>query len=247
MTQKDRIDKILVSKKIVKNRKDAVALILSGNVFLNTKIIDKPGFILPIDSNLQIKNKKDGTWVSRGGYKLDKAIKYFSLICDNVKALDIGCGSGGFSDVLLKHGAKKIYCIDVGYGQLDWKIRTNENVFVFEKTNARYIDEKIIKDTLDIIVCDASFISLKKILPASLKFLKRSGYIIALIKPQFEIGKNLVGKGGIVKNPEHHDLVVNDIKNWFTKEINFKVCGVIESPILGSKGNKEFLICALKK
>ena len=118
MTQKDRIDKILVSKKIVKNRKDAVALILSGNVFLNTKIIDKPGFILPIDSNLQIKNKKEGTWVSRGGYKLDKAINYFSLICNNVKALDIGCGSGVFR-CFVEVWCKKIYCIDVGYGQLD--------------------------------------------------------------------------------------------------------------------------------
>ncbi len=247
MTQKDRIDKILVTKRIVKNRKDAVALILSGNVFLNTRKIDKPGFVIPIDSNLEIKKRKNDKWVSRGGYKLDRAIKYFSLNCNNTTALDIGCGSGGFTDVLLKHGAKKIYCVDVGYGQLDWKIRTNEKVFIYEKTNARYINENIIKDDLDIIVCDASFISLKKILPASLKFLKMTGYLIALIKPQFEIGKNLIGKGGVVKNPDHHDLVVRDIKNWLIKEIDFNVHGVTESPILGSKGNKEFLICAMKK
>ncbi len=224
-----------------------MGLILSGNVFLETKKIDKPGFILPIDSNLQIKKKKDDTWVSRGGYKLDKAIKYFSLNCKNTTALDIGSGSGGFTDVLLKHGAKKIYCVDVGYGQLDWKIRNNKKVLVSEKTNARYIDNNIIKDNLDLIVCDTSFISLKKVLPASLQFLKKSGFLIALIKPQFEIGKNLVGKGGIIKNPEHHELVVNSIKDWLIEEINFDVLGVTESPILGIKGNKEFLICAFKK
>ena len=247
MTQKDRIDKILVSKKLVKNRKDAAALILAGNVFLETRKIDKPGYVLPIDSNLIIKKRKDDTWVSRGGYKLDMAIKYFCLRCKNTIALDIGSGSGGFTDVLLNHGAKKIYCVDVGYGQLDWKIRNNKKVLVYEKTNARYLDENIIKDNLDIIVCDASFISLKKILPASLQFLKKSGYLVALIKPQFEIGKNLVGKGGIVKNSDHHELVVNEIKDWLIKEINFNVFGVTESPILGTKGNKEFLICALKK
>ncbi len=161
-------------------------------------------------------------------------------------ALDVGSSTGGFTDVLLTHGAKKVYCVDVGYGQLDWKIRNNEKVVVCEKTNARHLDSNIIKDTLDCIVCDASFISLKKVLPASIEFLKTSGWLVALIKPQFEIGKNFVGKGGVVRNAHHHNLVVNNIKKWLIEEMKLRVQGVVESPLLGPKGNKEFLISACK-
>ena len=147
---------------------------------------------------------------------------------------------------MLKKGAKNVYCVDVGYGQLDWKIRNNKKVFVYEKTNARYINETIIKHELDAIVCDASFISIKKILPASLSFLKNNGWIVLLIKPQFEIGKKLVGKGGVVKNENHHRMVNEDIKLWLEKQRNLSINGIIESPILGTKGNKEFLISAIK-
>ena len=198
------------------------------------------------ESEIIIKKRKDNTWVSRGGYKLEHAISYFNLNCKNIIVLDIGSSTGGFTDVLLKKGAKKIYCVDVGYGQLDWKIRNNKNVLVYEKTNARYLDNTIIKDKLDAIVCDTSFISLKKVLPASMMLLKKSGWLIGLIKPQFEIGKNLVGKGGVVRNQEHHKQVVKDIEYWLKEEKKFQIEGVIESPILGPKGNREFLILAYK-
>ena len=198
------------------------------------------------ESEIIIKKRKNYTWVSRGGYKLEYAISYFNLNCKNIVALDIGSSTGGFTDVLLKEGAKKIYCVDVGYGQLDWKIRNNKNVFVHEKTNARYLDNSIIKDKLDAIVCDVSFISLKKVLPASLILLKESGWLIGLIKPQFEIGKSLVGKGGVVRNLDHHKQVVDDIMSWLKEEKKFQVKDVIESPILGAKGNREFLILAFK-
>ena len=198
------------------------------------------------ESEIIIKKRKNYTWVSRGGYKLEYAISYFNLNCKNIVALDIGSSTGGFTDVLLKEGAKKIYCVDVGYGQLDWKIRNNKNVFVHEKTNARYLDNSIIKDKLDAIVCDVSFISLKKVLPASLILLKESGWLIGLIKPQFEIGKSLVGKGGVVRNLDHHKQVVDDIISWLKEEKKFQIKGVIESPILGAKGNREFLILAFK-
>ena len=158
--------------------------------------------------------------------------------------MDIGSSTGGFTDVLIKKGAKKVYSVDVGYGQLDWNIRNNKSIVVLEKTNARFIDSKIIVDQLDAIVCDVSFISLKKVIAPNIKFLKKNGWLICLIKPQFEIGKNLLGKGGIVKSPEHHQMIINDIKYFFKKEICLNVIGVIESPIHGSKGNKEFLIYA---
>ena len=217
---------------------------MSGSVFIDTKIIDKPGQKVLKNSNIVLKKSKNDKWVSRGGYKLDKAINYFNLDCKNIVALDIGCSTGGFTDVLLKNGAKKIYSVDVGYGQLDWKIRNNDKVVVHEKTNARYLDNTIIKDKLDAIVCDVSFISLKKALPASLFFLKKSGWLIGLIKPQFEIGKSLVGKGGVVRNQIHHQIVVREIKDWLNKEKKLIVEGVVESPVLGPKGNKEFLILA---
>ena len=185
-------------------------------------------------------------WVSRGGYKLDRAISEFDIDCRDITAMDIGSSTGGFTDVLIKNGAKKVYSVDVGYGQLDWTIRNNSSVVVLEKTNARFLNCKMIVDQLDAIVCDVSFISLKKVIKPNIKFLKSKGLIISLIKPQFEIGKKLLGKGGVVKNVEHHQMVVNDIKDFFENEIDFKVKGIIESPILGPKGNKEFLICCQK-
>ncbi len=242
--KKYRIDKLLLDNDLVKSRSEALGLLMSGKVFVNKKKIEKPGLQFP--ANVEIFLKQSKIWVSRGGFKLSKAIREFNLNCDSIIALDIGSSTGGFTDVLLQNNAKKIYCVDVGYGQLDWKIRNNEKVVVFEKTNARYLDNNIIKDDLDAIVCDTSFISLKKVLPASLNFLKKNGWVVALIKPQFEIGKGLVGKNGIVKNEIHHNQVKNDIKNWFSNNLNFKVNGLIESPILGPKGNKEFLILAVK-
>ena len=237
---------MLFAKNLVNSRQEAIGLILSGNVFIDSQRIDKPGTKVETNCNLVLK-KKDKIWVSRGGYKLDQAIREFDVDCKDIIVMDIGSSTGGFTDVLIKKGAKKVYSVDVGYGQLDWNIRNNSRVVVLEKTNARYLNNKLISDKLDAIVCDVSFISLKKIIKPNIKFLKTKGWLICLIKPQFEIGKNLLVKGGVVKNIEHHQMVVDDIRVFFENEINLNVKGIIESPILGPKGNKEFLIYAQKK
>ena len=235
----------MVLKGLAKSREQANSFLMTGNVFANNKRVEKPGQQISKNSKIEIKGKSF-PWVSRGGIKLNKAILEFSLDCNSVTALDIGASTGGFTDVLLANGASKIYAVDVGYGQLDWKLRKDERVIVWEKTNARYLTDKIIKEPLDALVCDASFISLKKVLPSGLTFLKANGWLVALIKPQFEVGKGLVGKGGVVRDPKLHKVVVNDITKWIEFEIKMNVLGVIESPILGPSGNKEFLIVATK-
>ena len=221
-------------------------MLMAGMVFLETKRLDKPGQQVPIGSNIEIKGKKH-PWVSRGGLKLEKAIIEFNLNCNSIIALDIGASTGGFTDVLLTKGAERVYAVDVGHGQLDWKLRQDSRVIVKEKTNARYLSNDIIKEPLDAIVCDASFISLKKILPAGLVFLKNKGWLAALIKPQFEAGRELVGKGGVVRDAQVHQNIINDIECWIKDEVKMSLLGVTESPILGPSGNKEFVIVATKK
>ena len=221
-------------------------MLMAGIVFLDTKRLDKSGQQVPIGSNIEIKGKSH-PWVSRGGLKLEKAILEFNLKCNLIIALDIGASTGGFTDVLLTKGANKVYAVDVGHGQLDWKLRQDKRVIVSEKTNARYLSSDIIKEPLDAVVCDASFISLKKIIPSGLSFLKTNGWLAALIKPQFEVGKGLVGKGGVVRDPQLHQDVINDIEFWIKNEMNMNLLGVTESPILGPSGNREFVIVAIKK
>ena len=221
-------------------------MLMAGMVFLETKRLDKPGQQVPIGSNIEIKGKKH-PWVSRGGLKLEKAIIEFNLNCNSIIALDIGASTGGFTDVLLTKGAERVYAVDVGHGQLDWKLRQDSRVVVKEKTNARYLSNDIIKEPLDAIVCDASFISLKKILPAGLSFLKNKGWLAALIKPQFEAGRELVGKGGVVRDAQVHQNIISDIECWIKDEVKMNLLGVTESPILGPSGNKEFVIVATKK
>ena len=221
-------------------------MLMAGMVFLETKRLDKPGQQVPIGSNIEVKGKKH-PWVSRGGLKLEKAIIEFNLNCNSIIALDIGASTGGFTDVLLTKGAEKVYAVDVGHGQLDWKLRQDSRVVVKEKTNARYLSNDIIKEPLDAIVCDASFISLKKILPAGLSFLKNKGWLAALIKPQFEAGRELVGKGGVVRDAQVHQNIIIDIECWIKDEVKMNLLGVTESPILGPSGNKEFVIVATKK
>jgi 23S rRNA (cytidine1920-2'-O)/16S rRNA (cytidine1409-2'-O)-methyltransferase len=221
-------------------------MLMAGMVFLETKRLDKPGQQVPIGSNIEIKGKKH-PWVSRGGLKLEKAIIEFNLNCNSIIALDIGASTGGFTDVLLTKGAERVYAVDVGHGQLDWKLRQDSRVIVKEKTNARYLSNDIIKEPLDAIVCDASFISLKKILPAGLSFLKNKGWLAALIKPQFEAGRELVGKGGVVRDAQVHQNIISDIECWIKDEVKMNLLGVTESPILGPSGNKEFVIVATKK
>ena len=231
---------------LAKSREQATSMLMAGIVFLDTKRLDKSGQQVPIGSNIEIKGKSH-PWVSRGGLKLEKAILEFNLKCNLIIALDIGASTGGFTDVLLTKGANKVYAVDVGHGQLDWKLRQDKRVIVNEKTNARYLSSDIIKEPLDAIVCDASFISLKKIIPSGLSFLKTNGWLAALIKPQFEVGKGLVGKGGVVRDQQLHQDVINDIEFWIKNEMNMNLLGVTESPILGPSGNREFVIVAIKK
>ena len=235
----------MVLKGFAKSREQANSILMTGKVFADNKRVEKAGQQVSQNSKIEIKVKKN-PWVSRGGIKLSKAISEFNLDCNSIIALDIGASTGGFTDVLLANGASKIYAVDVGYGQLDWKLRQDERVVVKEKTNARYLTDEIIQDTLDALVCDASFISLKKVLPSGLGFLKSHGWLVALIKPQFEVGKGLVGKGGVVRDPKLHSAVINDITKWIEFEIKMNILGVVESPILGPSGNKEFLIVATK-
>ena len=235
----------MVLKGFAKSREQANSILMTGNVFAENKRIEKPGQQVLKNSKIEIKGKTY-PWVSRGGVKLNKAILEFNLDCNFITALDIGASTGGFTDVLLANGASKIYAVDVGYGQLDWKLRQDERVIVKEKTNARYLTDKIIKDPLDALVCDASFISLKKVLPSGLGLLKSHGWLVALIKPQFEVGKGLVGKGGVVRDSNLHKAVINDITKWTEFEMKMNLLGVIDSPILGPSGNKEFLIVATK-
>ena len=235
----------MVSNGFAKSREQANSIIMTGNVFANDKRVEKPGQQVLQNSKIAIKGKTY-PWVSRGGVKLNKAILEFNLECNSIIALDIGASTGGFTDVLLANGANKIYAVDVGYGQLDWKLRQDERVIVKEKTNARYLTDQIIQDPLDAVVCDASFISLKKVLPSGLSLLKANGWLVALIKPQFEVGKGLVGKGGVVRDPKQHERVINDVREWIEFEMKMNVLGVIESPILGPSGNKEFLLVVKK-
>ena len=229
-----------------KSREQANSMLMAGKVFINEKRIDKPGQQISTESEIHIKGKIH-PWVSRGGMKLEKAILEYNLDCNSIIALDIGASTGGFTDVLLTKGAERVYAVDVGHGQLDWKLRQDSRVIVKEKTNARYLSNDIIKEPLDAIVCDASFISLKKILPAGLAFLKNKGWLAALIKPQFEAGRELVGKGGVVRDAQVHQNIINDIECWIKDEVKMSLLGVTESPILGPSGNKEFVIVATKK
>ncbi len=237
--EKKRLDILLVEKNFVNTREKAKALIMSGNVYVNEQKVTKPGVKFSDKEKIFVKNKLK--YVSRGGYKLEHALNEFNVDISGKVAIDIGASTGGFTDCLLQKNISKVYAVDVGYGQLDYKLRTNSKVITIERCNFRYIENNKIPELADIIVIDVSFISLKLIVPKALQFLKEKGIIIALIKPQFEAGKSEVGKGGIIKDSLVHEKVINELKAFFNS-INLKVAGLIESPILGQKGNKEFLI-----
>jgi 23S rRNA (cytidine1920-2'-O)/16S rRNA (cytidine1409-2'-O)-methyltransferase len=213
---------------------------MSGVVFVNGIRVDKAGTIVKEDSSIEIKDSQL-RYVSRGGIKLEAALEGFRIEVNNKVALDIGASTGGFTDCILQHGAKKVYAVDVGYGQLDSKLRQDPRVIVLERINARYLKSDDISDLIDIATIDVSFISLTNIVPAVLNFLKSGGVIVALIKPQFEVGKGEVGKGGIVRDEAKHREVIDKISR-FLEGLNCKILGVIPSPILGADGNKEFLV-----
>jgi 23S rRNA (cytidine1920-2'-O)/16S rRNA (cytidine1409-2'-O)-methyltransferase len=238
--KKIRADALLFESGLVKSRQEAQRRILAGEVWAGDKRIDKSGMRLDTATTLRLTGHSL-PFVGRGGLKLQAALQAFQVDVTGRIAVDVGASTGGFTDCLLKQGIQKVYAVDVGYGQLDWKIRQNPRVVVLERTNARYLTRELLPDAPDIAVIDVSFISVKKILPGLVPLLKHSARLIILIKPQFEVGKNEVGKGGIVKDPQKHQHVIDDIVT-FCRTLELKAEGCIPSPVLGAKGNREFLL-----
>lgn len=226
---------------MAETRTKAQALVMSGVVYSSSgEKLEKPGHPVSPETILEIRQSGHG-WVSRGGLKLAHALSHFGTIPEGKTCLDIGASTGGFTDVLLKNSAAKVYAVDVGYGQLDWRIRNDPRVQVMEKTNARHLTREQIPEPVNIITCDASFIGLETVLPASFTLAAPEAQLIALIKPQFEVGKERVGKKGVVRDPELHKEVCERISAWLAGQ-GFRVSGITESPVLGPEGNKEFLI-----
>ena len=239
-----RLDQELVTRKLVESRELGKRLILAGKVTVNGHVIDKASDKVRVDDEIMIKEAPK--YVSRGGFKLEEALKIFSLNPSNLICLDIGSSTGGFTDCLLQHGAKKVHAYDAGTNQLSWKIRSDPRVLSREKLNCRYLTKNDIDDQIDLIVIDVSFISLTKILPAAYDVGSSNCSIITLIKPQFELSRDEVSKGGIVKDPELHQKSVNKIVNYATKELQLNHAGTTSSPITGSGGNVEFLAHFIK-
>jgi 23S rRNA (cytidine1920-2'-O)/16S rRNA (cytidine1409-2'-O)-methyltransferase len=233
-----------VSRGLAESRSRAQALIMAGAVFSGERKLAKAGEMLAEDAALEVRGK-DHPWVSRGGIKLDHGLTHFGLDVTGTIGLDIGSSTGGFTDVLLNRGAAKVYAVDVGTNQLAWKLRQDPRVIVEEQTNARNLDAAIIPEQVDIVVCDASFISLAKVLEAPLKLAKAGAKLVALVKPQFEAGREEVGKGGVVRDPLVHDRVCIQAKDWVESQ-GWTVLGVAQSPITGPEGNVEFLLGAVK-
>lgn len=241
---KIRADVALVERGLVESRARAQALIMAGAVFSGEARVEKPGQQVPGDAPLEVRGA-DHPWVSRGGLKLEKALDHFAIDPVGLVCLDVGASTGGFADVLLARGAARVYAVDVGQGQLAWKLRNDPRVVVLERVNARHLTRAQVPDSIDLIVCDASFIGLETVLPAPLALAAPGARLIALIKPQFEVGKDRIGKGGIVRDPALHEEVCRRIETWLNGIQGWRVLGVTESPILGAEGNKEFLIAAV--
>jgi 23S rRNA (cytidine1920-2'-O)/16S rRNA (cytidine1409-2'-O)-methyltransferase len=243
MTQKQRADVLLTERGLAESRARAQALIMAGKVFSGTRRVQKPGESLAADAALEVKGQ-DHPWVSRGGLKLAHALEVFSLSPQGLVCLDIGASTGGFTDVLLQAGAARVHAVDVGHGQLAWKLRSDPRVAVHEKTNARYLDTGAIGEQVGALVCDASFIGLRTLLPAPLTVCGQRAWAVALIKPQFEAGPGQVGSKGVVRDPAVHQEVCAAIRAWWSSLPGWQVIGLAESPITGPEGNKEFLIAA---
>lgn len=238
--KKIRLDALMIQNNFASSRERAKSIIMAGKVLIDDVVIDKPGTLIDPDAKIICKIK-DIPFVSRGGLKLENAIKELSIDVKGLNCMDIGASTGGFTDCLLQNGAGKIYAVDVGYGQFDWKLRNNPKVIVIERTNIRHLPYEKIGEKLDLIVIDTSFISLKIVIPAAEKFMKNNTRILALIKPQFEAGKGNVGKGGVVRTQEVINKVIDDIKSFFI-ERGYIIGDIVPSPILGPKGNKEYII-----
>ena len=242
---KIRLDQLLVDRGLADSRTKAQALVMAGLVYAVDRRLDKPGAQVAEDAEITVKGK-DHPWVSRGGMKLAKGLDHFRIDPTGLTCLDLGASTGGFTDVLLTNGAAKVYAIDVGQGQLDWKLRTDDRVVVLEKTNARHLTADQVPDPIDLIVCDVSFIGLEKVLPPAMALARPGAHLVALIKPQFQAGPGQVGKGGVVRDPAVHQAVCDEVEAFVAGDCGWTVLGITPSPIKGPEGNIEFLIGAVK-
>jgi 23S rRNA (cytidine1920-2'-O)/16S rRNA (cytidine1409-2'-O)-methyltransferase len=245
MAAKERLDMLLVERGLAETRVRAQALIRAGLVFSGEQRLDKPGHLVEPGAPLVVRGR-DHEWVSRGGLKLVHALDRFGIDPKGLVCLDIGASTGGFTHVLISRGAARVYAVDVGRGQLAWQLRNDPRVVVLENTNARYLTADQVPDAPSLAVCDASFIGLETVLPAALALAVPGARLVALIKPQFEVGKGRVGKGGVVRDPALHAEVCERIRAWLDETMGWTVQGVAESPIRGPAGNVEFLIAARK-
>ncbi|MEW6259894.1 MAG: TlyA family RNA methyltransferase [Thermodesulfobacteriota bacterium] len=240
VTDKRRIDVALVERGLAESRQKAQAMIMAGRVFVRDRPIDKPGHLILASDPIEIRGL-DMPYVSRGGLKLEEALRFFSIDVTGKICIDIGASTGGFTDCLLQHGARRVYAVDVGYGQLAWKLRSDPRVIVIERTNVRQMPREMIPEPVDIATVDVSFISLKIVVPRIFEWLTPDGRIVVLIKPQFEVGKGLVGKGGVVREEALHRQVIEDLSAFF-RGLGLSTTDALPSPILGPKGNREFLM-----
>ena len=241
---KERLDILLTEKNFFDSRARAKAMIMAGKILVNGQKIDKAGTLIPVDAEIRILGE-EMPFVSRGGLKLQKALDVFKIILSGKIAADVGVSTGGFTDCMLQHGAKKVYAIDVGYGQLAWKLRSNAQVVNMERTNIRNVTRKDFLDELEFISIDVAFISLEKVLPVVYDLLVDSGEVVALIKPQFEAGREYVGKKGVVKDKKVHAAVIEKVLN-FAAGLGFGIGGINFSPVKGPEGNIEYLAHLLK-
>jgi 23S rRNA (cytidine1920-2'-O)/16S rRNA (cytidine1409-2'-O)-methyltransferase len=243
LAEKRRADQLLVERGLVESRARAQALILAGRVFAGARRVEKAGLPLAEDAAIEVRGR-DHPWVSRGGVKLAYALDHFAIDVIDRVALDIGASTGGFTDVLLARGARRVYAVDVGHGQLAWKLRHDPRVVLRERINARYLGRAEIPEPIDIIACDASFIGLATLLPAPLSLAGEEAVLVALVKPQFEAGREHLGSGGVVRDAAVQQAVCARIAGWVADRPGWTVAGVAESPIRGADGNREFLLCA---
>jgi 23S rRNA (cytidine1920-2'-O)/16S rRNA (cytidine1409-2'-O)-methyltransferase len=237
---KKRLDQVLVEKELLVSRQRARGIIMAGLVKVDGRRVDKPGHLVNPSASIELLGP-DHAYVSRGGVKLEAALRAFAIDVKGLTVLDVGCSTGGFTDCLLQHGAKKVVAVDVGYGQLAWSLRRDPRVLLLERTNIRHVSALEIQDTLDGAVIDTSFISLRIVVPAAARLLEKDSFILALIKPQFEVGKGMVGKGGVVRDTLLQKGIVDELSAFFSQS-GLAVRGTLESPIKGAKGNREFFV-----
>lgn len=242
--EKERLDRLLVSKGLVSSREVATRTILAGGVSVNGVVVDKPAKLVPLDALIDVE--KHAPYVSRSGEKLAAALDVFDIDPEGLISLDVGCSTGGFTDCLLQRGAKRVYAVDVGYGQFDWKLRQDDRVVLLERTNIRNVDSTFVPEPVDLAVIDVSFISLTLVLPNVVPLLRKNASVVVLVKPQFEVGKGLVGVGGIVRDDAQRRAVTRKVIDC-GEQLGLRVTGVMDSPLKGRKGNREILVSFLRR